>query len=53
LILKKPFSFRHEKWAAAARFRITGRIFDEFACAVVESAQDGRAGHLEFPLLSF
>jgi L-Ala-D/L-Glu epimerase / N-acetyl-D-glutamate racemase len=45
--MKRTFSFHHEKWAAAAPFRITGRTFEEFDCAVVEIAQDGLLGHGE------
>jgi L-alanine-DL-glutamate epimerase-like enolase superfamily enzyme len=45
--MKRIFSFHSEQWATAAPFRITGRIFEAFDCAVVELAEDGKTGRGE------
>lgn len=45
--MKGIFSFHSEQWLTATPFRIAGRSFEAFDCAVVELAQDGQVGRGE------
>jgi L-Ala-D/L-Glu epimerase len=45
--VKRAFSFHVEQWATANPFRIAGRSFASFDCAVLELAEQGRVGRGE------
>lgn len=45
--MKRVFSFHAEQWATVSPFRIAGRCFETFDCAVVELAEDGNIGRGE------
>jgi L-alanine-DL-glutamate epimerase-like enolase superfamily enzyme len=45
--MKRTFSYHYEQWATSSPFRITGRSFEAFDCAVVELAGDGFSGRGE------